>query len=245
MSLGSMARASAFACALMAIAGADRACADDSIKALAKAYNGFGQDLFTVLEHKPGNIVFSPYSVGVAMAMTMSGARGDTQSEMLSAMRFTQTPNEINGANAPLALGLHAYTKQLPAQSSPKEQCEKLYMDRAGRIKAVIAAWKPPAAPTELNIANALMITKYGIATGSVSNTYVALLHKQYDADLFRNSSLKDVNAWASRKTRGKIDKILERIDPLAAAVILNAVYFKGTWDAPFDPRHTRMRASR
>jgi len=206
---------------------------------------GFGQDVFTVLQREPGNIVYSPYSVGVAVAMTLSGASGETQSEMLSAMRFTQTPNEIDGANAPLALGLHAYTKQLPAQSSPKEQCEKLYMDRAGCIKAVIAAWKPPAAPTELNIANALMITKYGIATGSVSNTYAALLHKQYDAELFRNSSLKDVNAWASRKTRGKIDKILERIDPLAAAVILNAVYFKGTWDAPFDPRHTRMRASR
>src|SRR4029079_8936855 len=102
--------------------------ADDGVRPLAWAYNGFGQDVFTVLQRQPGNIVYSPYSVGVAMAMTLSGARGETQSEMLSAMRFTQTPSEIEAGNAPLAAGLHSYARQLPPQPSPKEQCEKMRM---------------------------------------------------------------------------------------------------------------------
>ena len=240
MSLGSMARASAFACALMAIAGADRACADDSIKALAKAYNGFGQDLFTVLEHKPGNIVFSPYSVGVAMAMTMSGARGDTQSEMLSAMRFTQTPSEIEGANGPLAAELHSYARQLPAQPSPKEICAKMRRSDAECIKRVTAAWKPPAAPTRLEIANALMVRRLGDVIGNVSTSYASLLREKFGAELFQNVSLEAINTWASRKTKGKIPALLDKLPSDAIAVILDAVYFHGAWQAPFESKRTR-----
>src|SRR6516162_1476712 len=125
-----IARHLAFAASVVLVAspGVCRA-SDDDIRALAKAYNGFGQDVFTVLERQPGNIVFSPYSVGVAMAMTMSGARGETQSEMLSAMRFTQTPSQVDSANGPLAAALQSYAKQLPAQPSPREQCAKLGLD--------------------------------------------------------------------------------------------------------------------
>jgi serpin B len=210
--------------------------AEDDIKALAKAYDGFGQDVFTVLQREPGNIVYSPYSVGVAMAMTMSGASGETQSEMLSAMRFTQTPKEIESANAPLASGLQAYAK-LPAQASAKEQCKKVEMDYAQCVKSVLAASRAQS-PTELDIANALMINAYGEA--NVSDAYAALLHKQYGAELFRKASLGDVNAWASRKTKGKIDPLLQAVSRDAIAFILNAVYFKGTWDIPFDRNLTK-----
>jgi serpin B len=239
MLIGSVARIRIVIAALALVSAANVAvAADDEVKALAKAYNGFGQDIFTVLQREPGNIVFSPYSIGVAMAMTMSGASGETQSEMLSAMHFTQTPREIESANAPLAAGLHAYAKQLPAQPSPKEQCKTLGMDGAACIKAVTAAWKPPGAPTELDIANALMITPKG--SHVVSDKYTTLLHKQYDAEVFRNASLKDINAWASRKTKGKIDPLLQRMNPEVIAAILDAVYFKGAWDTPFDRDRTQ-----
>jgi serpin B len=205
--------------ALPAAPGFCRA-AENDIRALAKAYNGFGQDVFTVLERKPGNIVFSPYSLGVAMAMTLSGARGETQSEMLSAMRFTQTPSEIDDANRPLAEGLQSYGKQAPGKGE-----------------------STPATPTELDIANALMITPLGELTNYVSPQYVSLLRKQYDAELFRNASLKEVNAWAARKTKGKIDPLLQKIPELVIALILNAVYFNGAWETPFDHAATRDAA--
>ncbi len=50
----------------------------------------------------------------------------------------------------------------------------------------------------------------------------------------FRNAGLDDVNAWVNRKTEGKIDRILDRLDPNAALVLIDAVYFKAAWASPF-----------
>src|SRR5512141_2988653 len=55
--------------------------------ALTAAYNASGQDLFKRFAATPGNIVFSPYSIGTAMAMALAGARGDTEREMIRALR--------------------------------------------------------------------------------------------------------------------------------------------------------------
>ena len=51
-------------------------------RALTAAYNASGHELFRRFAAAPGNVVFSPYSIGTAMAMALSGARGDTEQEM-------------------------------------------------------------------------------------------------------------------------------------------------------------------
>ena len=56
--------------------------AQDKIQALVAAYNASGQDLFRTFVASPGNIVFSPYSIGTAMAMALAGARSETEREM-------------------------------------------------------------------------------------------------------------------------------------------------------------------
>jgi Serpin (serine protease inhibitor) len=50
--------------------------------ALVAAFNSSGYDLFKQFVTAPGNVAFSPYSIGAAMAMVSSGARSDTASEM-------------------------------------------------------------------------------------------------------------------------------------------------------------------
>jgi len=48
------------------------------------------------------------------------------------------------------------------------------------------------------------------------------------------------INDWVVRNTNGKIDKIVDRIDPSALLFLINAIYFKGNWARQFDPRRTR-----
>ena len=50
-----------------------------------------------------------------------------------------------------------------------------------------------------------------------------------------------DVNAWASKNTRGLIDEILPKgsVDEQTRLVLGNAVYFKGRWKVSFDPAKT------
>ena len=50
----------------------------------------------------------------------------------------------------------------------------------------------------------------------------------------------KRINQWASDNTNEKIKKVVEQLDSLTAAVLTNAIYFKGTWATQFDPEDTR-----
>lgn len=48
------------------------------------------------------------------------------------------------------------------------------------------------------------------------------------------------INDWADEKTHGKITKVLEEIDSDTVAILLNAIYFKGTWVTQFPTEDTR-----
>jgi serpin B len=48
------------------------------------------------------------------------------------------------------------------------------------------------------------------------------------------------INEWVARNTAGKIETIVDQIDRSAVMFLINAVYFKGRWAKPFDPRRTR-----
>ncbi|MEW6708690.1 MAG: serpin family protein [Candidatus Riflebacteria bacterium] len=86
----------------------------------------------------------------------------------------------------------------------------------------------------KLNIANGLCLTG-----GDVSEEFKTLLQKNYKAELF-SGGLEKINDWVKTKTEGKIEKILEMLDPNSVCVLLNAVYFKGTWESQFDEKKTR-----
>lgn len=89
-------------------------------------------------------------------------------------------------------------------------------------------------ADQKLNIANGLCLTG-----GDVSKEFKALLKEHYDAEFFAGE-LDKINEWVNRKTEGKIEKILERLDPDSVCVLLNAIYFKGAWESQFKEEHTR-----
>ncbi|MEG4484096.1 serpin family protein [Microcoleus sp. D2_18a_B4] len=47
------------------------------------------------------------------------------------------------------------------------------------------------------------------------------------------------INNWVSQKTQGKIDQIVEEISPAQVLFLINAIYFKGNWQTPFDKSQT------
>ena len=52
--------------------------------------------------------------------------------------------------------------------------------------------------------------------------------------------SVRRINAWVADKTQGKIGSIIDTLNPLALLVALNAIYFKGLWETPFEKTLTR-----
>ena len=74
--------------------------AEARVTLLARAYNAAGQQLFGQLAAAPGNVVFSPYSIGTALSMAISGARGDTASEMMRALSMRMASDALDAANS-------------------------------------------------------------------------------------------------------------------------------------------------
>jgi serpin B len=220
--------------------GGDRA----EVRALTRAYNTSGQALFQEFSAKPGNIVFSPYSIGTAMAMALAGARGDTEREMARVLQHSLARAQINDANAAAMAVLNGYDKSgvppiCPADMRLQgERCEGKPRATGGcpfpasRLGDVCVAnpRMPPSA--KLLVANALML-----ASGHVAKDYAALLKDRYRAEVFQRATLETVNDWVKQRTEGKIDKIIER---LSDVVLVNAVYFKSRWAIAFNEKLTK-----
>jgi leukocyte elastase inhibitor len=222
---------------------------DARIKQLTAAYRASGQALFARLAAEPGNIVFSPYSIGTAMAMAFAGAGGDTAAEMAKVLRLRMDRADVDAANGALLKILNGYDHSAaPPECSAGmtwsgKNCEG--PSPGGRCPAsmrkdgerCIGAPVHVAASAKLAVANALMLPGQGDA---IKAEYRTLVRDQYAAEVFTGARLEDVNGWVAKKTDGKIAKILDRLDPNAAAVLLNAVYFKAHWAATFSKSATR-----
>ncbi|HLH91877.1 MAG TPA: serpin family protein [Xanthobacteraceae bacterium] len=222
----------------------------EHVRSLTSAYNASGHDLFTQFVATPGNIVFSPYSIGAAMAMVLAGAHGDTEREMVTVLRHSLSPTAIDAANTRVLAILNGYDKSsvpaacpAPAMHFNGSECETPAPPNgtcaAGypRDERCVAPGRLPPSAT-LKAANALMLLK---PNGNlISAAYMARLADKYGAQVFRDADLAMVNGWVDRQTAGKIHRILDQIDPDAPTVILNAVYFKAIWATPFIVRATR-----
>lgn len=47
------------------------------------------------------------------------------------------------------------------------------------------------------------------------------------------------INNWVEQSTKGKINKIVDKIKPDDVLFLINAIYFKGKWSTPFDKTQT------
>uniref|UniRef100_A0A8C2UP27 Serpin B8 n=1 Tax=Chinchilla lanigera TaxID=34839 RepID=A0A8C2UP27_CHILA len=102
-----------------------------------------------------------------------------------------------------------------------------------------------PGAPFSLSIANGLFGEKSCKFLSSFQESCLQFYQakvKQLPFAKAPERSRKHINAWVSKKTEGKIHKLLEKnsIEADCRLVLINAVYFKGRWDKQFRESLTR-----
>lgn len=179
--------------------------------------NGFGWDVFRRLSGDK-NLVFSPVSLTVALAMAYAGAAGDTAAEMKTVLR-----DPFGDAN------FHRSVNQL-------------MLDLRARNRAAASAEDPRS--IELSLVDAVWLAN----TLKVRRGFLDILATHYDAgvhlaDFAGNPEAErtNINDFASEATRGQIKDLIppDEIDGLTRAVLLNATYLKASWNQPFDPAAT------
>ncbi len=183
----------------------------------AKASNAFAFDLWRKLGSTNENLVFSPASISMALAMTWAGARGESAHEMAEVMYFGDSAETLHQS--------------------------------AG---VTLAGWNDPERDSyQLRVANRL----FGENSFPFRDEFIVFSKNNYEAPLERlnfrgapDTSRQHINEWVEDQTEERIMDLLppSSISRKTALVLVNAIYFKGTWltefsekateDAPFYP---------
>jgi serpin B len=181
------------------------------VASVAEGNNAFAFDLYAKLKTEEGNLIFSPYSISTALAMTYAGARGETAAEMKKTLRFALSQEKLHPAMADLVDDLNA--------RGGKDAYELVVANRL---------WGQ-AGYSFLAPFIALNRTYYGAGL------------EQVNFKTATEAARKTINTWVEDKTRDKIQELLKPgiLTDLTRLVLTNAIYFKGNWASQFKKERT------
>ena len=94
---------------------------------------------------------------------------------------------------------------------------------------------------TTISIANSIWYRN----TLTVKNGFISVNKDYYNAgvkalDFNSPNAVKQINSWVSDKTNKKIPVIIQNISNDDMMFLVNAIYFKGIWQAKFNKSHTK-----
>ena len=183
------------------------------VKDMAIANSRFMLSFLNGTEQKSDNIIFAPYSISTALAMTCKGAKGDTAKEMKSVLKWASEDVPTSGFGQYLTLLQEA--AGINTSGYILVGAQRIYVDGKLSVK--------PDFSTD--------IQKHFVSDA-----------QQADFANNSDGERVNINTWVSEQTRGKINDLLPSgsITPLTAMVLLQATYFKGNWMHKFDAANTR-----
>jgi len=189
---------------------------------LVSGLHVFGVELYQQLKdtgYKDSTFVISPYSVSNCMAMAYAGARTNTEKQMADVLHYTlpqaNVPTTFQTLNTSLISG--------NSMESTAQYELKLSMRNSGWLQQDY-----PFLPAYIDM----------LAAGFSAE--VTLL----DFEEYIEARAR-INQWADNQTEGKIAELIPEgvLGKDTKLVLVNAIYYKGSWQEPFDEGMTREQA--
>ena len=159
------------------------------------------------------NMFISPYSISAALSMVLLGAEGNTATELIKGLGFSDT-----GSSKIVHNQQHELIKQL------------------AKVKGVVTL----ESANKLFVEQSYQLTSKFVE--DTAKFYESQSDSVDFAKNFE-SSRHLINKWVEDKTRNKIKDLLPSgsLNSLTRLVIANAVYFKGDWLNKFDHTMTHL----
>lgn len=164
------------------------------------------------------NLIASPYSVSLALAMTHAGARGQTEADMASVMEYRLAQDELHPVFNHLDLLLESRGKGAQGQD-----------DEPFRLRIANSVWGDQNVEFKQPFLDTLALN-YGAGLRIV--------------DFLNNAdpSRVRINDWVEQKTEGRIQDVLPQgsITRDTVLVLVNAIYFNAAWASTFEESATQ-----
>jgi len=183
------------------------------------ALDAFGFDLYRAVAAGQANVVFSPASITLALAMARAGARGQTAAEMDAVLHAVASDDHAGWLNA--------LDQALAARSGT-------FKDESGTDLQVT-----------LRIANA-PFAQQGLP---LEQAYLEALAARYGAGLRlvdyktqTDTARVLINGWVDAQTEHRIPELLVPgvLTPATRLALVNAIYLKAPWLTPFPADATK-----
>nr|XP_042117052.1 serine protease inhibitor A3F-like isoform X2 [Peromyscus maniculatus bairdii] len=161
------------------------------------------------LKNPDRNVVFSPFSISIALAILSLGARSKTLEEILGGLKFslTETPEaDIHQGFGHLLHMLSQPGDQVKINTGSMMLVEK-------RLQ-ILAEFKEKARA----------LYQAEVSTADFQQPHEAK---------------KNINDYVNKQTKGKIKELISDLDERTVMVLVNYIYFKGKWKRPFEPHFT------
>ncbi|MCK6507315.1 serpin family protein [Myxococcota bacterium] len=171
------------------------------------------------------NLFLSPYSISVALAMTWAGTNGATEAQLTSALHFDLPEDQLHPAFNALDLALAGRADEVPVPETGDP-------GDAFALSLVNQLFGQAGYPFQAPFLDTLAL-HYGAG--------MRLLDFQADPEDCRGQ----INAWVEAVTQERIEDLLPpgSITDLTRLVLVNAIYFKASWWAPFEASATTDQA--
>ncbi|XP_003928867.1 corticosteroid-binding globulin [Saimiri boliviensis] len=157
------------------------------------------------------NVFISPVSISMALAMLSLGTCGHTRAQLLHGLGFNLTEK----SEAEIHQSFQ-HLHQLLAESDSS---------------------------LEMTLGNALFLD------GSLEllESFSADIKHYYESEVltlnfqdWATTASRQINGYVKSKTQGKIDDLFSGLNSPAVLILINYIFFKGTWKQPFDLASTR-----
>ncbi|XP_003787059.1 corticosteroid-binding globulin isoform X1 [Otolemur garnettii] len=156
------------------------------------------------------NIFISPVSISMALAMLSLGTWGHTRTQLLQGLGFNLTEM---------------------AEAEIHQSFQHLHH-----------LLEESATSLEMTMGNALFFDH----SLELLETFLTDMRHFYDSEALATDfqewdrASRQINEYVQNKTQGKIVNLFSELNSPANLILINYIFFKGTWTQPFDPNSTR-----
>ncbi|NXP24193.1 A1AT antiproteinase, partial [Scytalopus superciliaris] len=156
------------------------------------------------------NIFFSPLSISTAFAMLSLGARSNTLRELHKGLFFNLTEMEEQEIHE--------------------------------GFQHVLQLLNDPHREVQLSMGNALFIDDQLKLLKKFLDDVTNFYYSEAISSNFKNppEAIKEINKYVETKTHGKIVDLVKTLDLGTVMVLINYIFFKGSWEKPFNNLNTR-----
>lgn len=182
----------------------------EKVRVTSPNLNDFAFALYAQLRQQPGNIIFSPFSVRTALAMTLAGARGGTAAQMRRVLGAGSSEDALHEE-------LAAIIRRLNAEGG-----------RTYEMAVANSLWVQEGTP---------LLTEFLELIRRHYQGSLSLADFRRDAESARIAINKWVEEQTRRKIQDLIPP--KGLNDLTRLVLVNAFYFKGMWVNAFDKDST------